>query len=268
MNLKRICASAMVCVSVLGAAGMIPTEKVSAQSSGIVIEAPETIVQLQLGTMRINVETSGKQELEKVFDLLEEVTPAGEDMQETLNRGEDFYGVLLIHEDGTKDKFYFFSQNDKWYMETEDGVFYENAEGLTDIVHMEEADVTTSVPEETVQYLISCDRDRKMLEYARKEGFYPTEEELSEMTEVYIEDMEKAENYKENTKLCEDHGISFAELIRNNNEFIIQLMVNSRFSEQRRIEYMEGQDTINGVTYSDYRDYEKAFLNEYVYSME
>lgn len=46
MSLKRICASAMVCVSVLGAVGMIPTEKVSAQSYGIVIEAPKTIVHL------------------------------------------------------------------------------------------------------------------------------------------------------------------------------------------------------------------------------
>lgn len=239
-----------------------------AEPQRAVPEDSESIVQIQLGTIRLNLDSAGKKKLEKISQLLECVTPVDPQVQKMLERGTDFYGVLLIHKDGTKDKYYFFSRNDKWYMETGEGVFYENADGITDIVTIEQIDSGVSMPTETVQYLLSREQERKRLEYAKKEGFYPTDQELSEMTETYIKDMEQGENAKENEELCRNSGTTFAELIRNNNDFILKLMVNSRFSELRRIEYMEGTDTINGKVYDNFRDYERAYLNEYVYSME
>lgn len=265
MKLKYLFPFMILCIGISGSAHMTMA---SAEPSGIMIEDSESIVQLRLGTMRMDLDSAGKRKLEEILDLLECVTPVGEDMQDTLNRGADFYGILLIHKDGTKEKFYFFSQNDKWYMETGEGIFYENAEGITDIVNIQKIDSSVSMPIETVQYLLSQDQDRKRLEYAKKEGFYPTDQELSEMTETYIKDMEQAENYKDSEELCKNYGTTFADLIRNNNDFILHLMVSSRFSELRRIEYMEGTDTINGKIYDNFSDYERAYLNEYVYSME
>lgn len=42
-------------------------------------------------------------------------------------------------------------------------------------------------------------------------------------------------------------------------------MINFRFDNLRRVEYMEGNDTIDGVVYDDFSAYKKAFRNKYVY---
>lgn len=265
MKLEKIIAAMILCIGILSSDHMVMA---STEPSGVVFEDSEGIVQIQLGTIRLNLDSAGKKKLEKISELLECVTPVDTQVQKTLERGTDFYSVLLIHKDGTKDKYYFFSRNDKWYMETGEGKLYENAEGITDIVNIQKIDSSVSMPIETVQYLLSQDQDRKRLEYAKKEGFYPTDQELSDMTETYIKDMEQAENYKDSEELCKNYGTTFADLIRNNNGFILKLMVSSRFSELRRIEYMEGTDTINGKAYDNFSDYERAYLNEYVYSME
>ena len=81
------------------------------KANGIVIENPADIVQYQLGTMRMDVR---QEELEEILSGLETVTLADEESQKSLQRGEDFLAILLIHEDGQKDIFHFFQENEKW----------------------------------------------------------------------------------------------------------------------------------------------------------
>ena len=233
-------------------------------SSGIVIENPEQIVQLQVGTMRTEVR---QQELDKVLKGLQEVTLV--DSQKQPERGDDFLSILLIYEDGHKDKFFFFEQDENWYMETGEGEVYGNAGFITDIIHVEEAGTdggpVAYIGPEAVHSLISKDQSQMHHEYAKKEGFYPTEEEVEQETEKYLSDFMESPDYEEYAKICEDSGYEFEEVVRAQNDWILNSMVTFRDDNLRRREYMEGQDTIDGIVYENFADYRKAFQNKYVY---
>lgn len=233
-------------------------------SSGIVIENPEQIVQFQVGTMRTEVR---QQEFDKVLKGLQEVTLV--DSQKQPERGDDFLSILLIYEDGHKDKFFFFEQDENWYMETGEGEVYGNAGFITDIIHVEEAGTdggpVAYIGPEAVHSLISKDQSQMLHEYAKKEGFYPTEEEVEQETEKYLSDFMESPDYEEYAKICEDSGYEFEELVRAQNDWILNSMVTFRYDNLRRREYMEGQDTIDGIVYENFADYRKAFQNKYVY---
>ena len=233
-------------------------------SSGIVIENPEQIVQLQVGTMRTEVR---QQEFDKVLKGLQEVTLV--DSQKQPERGDDFLSILLIYEDGHKDKFFFFEQNENWYMETGEGEVYGNAGFITDIIQAEgtgtDGGPVAYIGPEAVHSLISQDQSQMLHEYAKKEGFYPTEEEVEKETEKYLSDFMESPDYEEYAKICEDSGYEFGDLIRTQNDWILNSMVIFRYDNLRRMEYMEGQDTIDDIVYENFADYRRAFQNKYVY---
>ena len=271
MKKKRIITTAALCLSLCLFTGA-KIENVKAE--GIAIENPEDIVQYQLGTMRMDVQ---QEQLDEILNGLETVTLADEKSQKSLTRGDDFLAILLIHEDGQKDIFHFFQENEKWYMQTGDGELYENADFITDIIHVEEAASGETVPsgytglsitEEGLLRMIQTDKAEKLAAYAKKEGFYPTEEEIAEEMERYLSEYRKSPEYKERAKACEFAGYELEELLHNQNDFLVRIMVEQRFGEQRRIEYMEGTDTIDGVVYSDFNQYVNAFSNKYVYQKE
>lgn len=271
MKKKKIITTAALCLSLCLFTGA-KIENVKAE--GIAIENPEDIVQYQLGTMRMDVQ---QEQLDEILNGLETVTLADEKSQKSLTRGDDFLAILLIHEDGQKDIFHFFQENEKWYMQTGDGELYENADFITDIIHVEEAASGETVPsgytglsitEEGLLRMIQTDKAEKLVAYAKKEGFYPTEEEIAEEMERYLSEYRKSPEYKERAKACEFAGYELEELLHSQNDFLVRIMVEQRFGEQRRIEYMEGTDTIDGVVYSDFNQYVNAFSNKYVYQKE
>lgn len=271
MKKKRIITTAALCLSLCLFTGA-KIENVKAE--GIAIENPEDIVQYQLGTMRMDVQ---QEQLDEILNGLETVTLADEKSQKSLTRGDDFLAILLIHEDGQKDIFHFFQENEKWYMQTGDGELYENTDFITDIIHVEEAASGETVPsgytglsitEEGLLRMIQTDKAEKLAAYAKKEGFYPTEEEIAEEMERYLSEYRKSPEYKERAKACEFAGYELEELLHSQNDFLVRIMVEQRFGEQRRIEYMEGTDTIDGVVYSDFNQYVNAFSNKYVYQKE
>ena len=271
MKKKRIITTAALCLSLCLFTGA-KIENVKAE--GIAIENPEDIVQYQLGTMRMDVQ---QEQLDEILNGLETVTLADEKSQKSLTRGDDFLAILLIHEDGQKDIFHFFQENEKWYMQTGDGELYENADFITDIIHVDEAASGETVPsgytglsitEEGLLRMIQTDKAEKLAAYAKKEGFYPTEEEIAEEMERYLSEYRKSPEYKERAKACEFAGYELEELLHSQNDFLVRIMVEQRFGEQRRIEYMEETDTIDGVVYSDFNQYVNAFSNKYVYQKE
>lgn len=271
MKKKKIITTAALCLSLCLFTGA-KIENVKAE--GIAIENPEDIVQYQLGTMRMDVQ---QEQLDEILNGLETVTLADEKSQKSLTRGDDFLAILLIHEDGQKDIFHFFQENEKWYMQTGDGELYENADFITDIIHVEEAASGETVPsgytglsitEEGLLRMIQTDKAEKLAAYAKKEGFYPTEEEIAEEMERYLSEYRKSPEYKERAKACEFAGYELEELLHSQNDFLVRIMVEQRFGEQRRIEYMEETDTIDGVVYSDFNQYVNAFSNKYVYQKE
>ena len=86
--------------------------------------------------------------------------------------------------------------------------------------------------------------------------------------ERYLSEYRKSPEYKERAKACELAGYELEELLYSQNDFLLRIMVEQRFGELRRIEYMEGTDTIDGVVYSDFNQYVNAFSNKYVYQKE
>ena len=266
MKRKKIIITAALFLSLCFLTG-VKSEDVKA--NGIVIENPDDIVQYQLGTMRMDVR---QEELEEILSGLETVTLADEESQKSLQRGDDFLAILLIHEDGQKDIFHFFKENDNWYMQTGDGEFYENAEFITSIINVvdvgADAHPFADFSVQGVNALISQEQSRMLHEYAKQEGFYPTEEELIQETEKYISDFQKSPNYEEYVKICSASGYEFEDLIRSQNDWVLNAMIIFRFDNRVRMEYMEGKDTIDGVVYDDFGYYQKAFRNKYVYQKE
>lgn len=239
------------------------------KANGIVIENPDDIVQYQLGTMRMDAQ---QEQLDEILSGLETVTLADEESQKSLTRGEDFLAILLIHEDGQKDIFHFFQENEKWYMQTGDGELYENADFITGIINVVDVEANghsfADFSIQGVNALISQEQSRMLHEYAKQEGFYPTEEELIQETEKYISDFKKSPNYEEYVKICAASGYEFEDLIRSQNDWVLNAMIIFRLDNRLRMEYMEGKDTIDGVVYDDFGYYQKAFRNKYVYQKE
>lgn len=263
---KKIITTAALFLSLCFLTG-VKSEDVKA--NGIVIENPDDIVQYQLGTMRMDVR---QEELEEILSGLETVTLADEESQKSLQRGDDFLAILLIHEDGKKDIFHFFKENEKWYMQTGDRELYENADFVTDIINVvdvgADAHPFADFSVQGVNALISQEQSQMLHEYAKQEGFYPTEEELTQETEKYISDFQKSPNYEEYVKICSASGYEFEDLIRSQNDWVLNAMIIFRFDNRVRMEYMEGKDTIDGVVYDDFGYYQKAFRNKYVYQKE
>jgi hypothetical protein len=116
-----------------------------------------------------------QQEFDKVLKGLQEVTLV--DSQKQPERGDDFLSILLIYEDGHKDKFFFFEQDENWYMETGEGEVYGNAGFITDIIHVEETGTdggpVAYIGPEAVHSLISKDQSQMLHEYAKKRAFIP-----------------------------------------------------------------------------------------------
>ena len=239
------------------------------KAEGIIIENPDDIVQYQLGTMRMDAQ---QEHLDEILSGLETVTLADEENQKSLTREEDFLAILLIHEDGQKDIFHFFQENEKWYMQTGDGELYENADFITGIINVVDVEANghsfADFSIQGVNALISQEQSRMLHEYAKQEGFYPTEEELIQETEKYISDFKKSPNYEEYVKICAASGYEFEDLIRSQNDWVLNAMIIFRLDNRLRMEYMEGKDTIDGVVYDDFGYYQKAFRNKYVYQKE
>lgn len=64
-------------------------------------------------------------------ESLEEAVPLDNSVKDNVRREENYYVVTLRYNDESKQSFYFFqmdSSGDKWYIETEDGTIYQNAD--------------------------------------------------------------------------------------------------------------------------------------------
>lgn len=88
----------------------------------------DTIKQVQEGALRLDVKDEyPKYRLKNLVEDLEKAPPVNETRKD-IKKGKDYLSVGLVYEDGSKDMFYFFEQDEKWYFETQDGYLYGSAE--------------------------------------------------------------------------------------------------------------------------------------------
>lgn len=108
------------------------------------IEIPEEkIAKFQMGSIRSKAE-----EYKHLSDFIEDMEEAVPEKKQKKapHRGEDYYPVSFIYEDETKDIFYFFPKGEKWYLETENGDVYGNADFILDYVDIDfNADVKMEI---------------------------------------------------------------------------------------------------------------------------
>lgn len=106
----------------------------------------EKLQYLQFNSTRMDVKKYPPQQLSRFWeDLGSTVSVENEDLKETAE-DKNFPSVLLIYEGGETESLRFFKDNDKWFMETQDGTVYENADFITEWIPYEEPENTEEQP--------------------------------------------------------------------------------------------------------------------------
>ena len=98
------------------------------------LPSPDTISELQLNLTRISADDYPNAKLADLAEDIESAEQVDVKEAEKLHRPEDYLTITLGYEDDSQDTFYFFQYEGEWYMETEAGVFYRNAEFVQDYI--------------------------------------------------------------------------------------------------------------------------------------
>lgn len=106
----------------------------------------EKLQYLQFNSTRMDVKKYPPQQLSRFWeDLGSTVSVENEEMKEPAE-DKNFPSILLIYEGGETESLRFFKDNDKWFMETQDGTVYENADFITEWIPYEEPENTEDQP--------------------------------------------------------------------------------------------------------------------------
>lgn len=128
------------------------------------IEIPEEkIAVFQMGGIKSKPEDYKPEKLSSLIEDIEGTVPEN-DQKKAPHRGEDYYPISFIYEDETKDIFYFFPKGEKWYLETENGDVYGNADFILDYVEIDfDADVKMEIriDKDTLKRYLEIGKDFK-----------------------------------------------------------------------------------------------------------
>ncbi|MDO4298810.1 MAG: hypothetical protein Q4C59_10125 [Lachnospiraceae bacterium] len=94
----------------------------------------EAVTAVQINTLKCAADKWGKSWISNLLKALNKAIPVQTPSSEELKKGDWYDTLCLSYEDGTKDIFCFFIENDIWYMEDTDGIIYENADFITDYI--------------------------------------------------------------------------------------------------------------------------------------
>ena len=86
--------------------------------------------------------------------------------------------------------------------------------------------------------------------------------------ENYLSAIKSADDHEEYETLCSQAGTSLENVISKMKYSILENEVSNRFYAARRLEFMEGNDTVEGQVYNNLKEYHNAFLQQYVYEKE
>ena len=256
----------------------------------------EKLQYLQFNSTRMDVKKYPTQQLSRFWEDLGNTTPAENEKPEEPAEDKNFPSVLLIYEGGETESLQFFKDSDKWFMETQDGTIYENADFITEwipyeelfgeyldalkkqelsdlegeVVHKTAAFRQQGTPSEKIEEEVRqiFIKRWKLFDYAEKEGFLPTEEEQDQMVEDCIARIKDQPYYAEYDKICKDAGLSFDDIVRKNKDLICELELTNKFYDDRTAEFREGKDISDGHIYENFREYSIAFMEENIYSQE
>ena len=236
-----------------------------------------------------------------ITDGLEQ-TAVPQNKADTIQKPEDYDVVSIIYKDGSKDIFYFFHQDDKWYLETPEGIVYQNADFITDVfesskelevqsVHIREPyEWQLELEKETEKYDISFSfklkvyynineramtleeaindarqsikTDMVLYQYALKEGYGLTEQEKQQALQEEIEQAKRAENYNEINEQYLAQGLTLEDSLKKQKESIAMSRATDRLYNAKYEEFRHGKDKIGNTVCETVTEYWNAFLME------
>lgn len=101
----------------------------------------KNINKVQMDRFRQEAEKYPKDVLAGLIKSVEQLETMDEADCDRLSKGDNYIPVSFIYENGEKDIFYFFESENTWYAESEDGVFYRNADFITEYITIEQTEV-------------------------------------------------------------------------------------------------------------------------------
>ena len=111
-------------------------EKKQTDQAFIMTHGKEDIVKIQLGSSRIDIDKYPGAQLDTLIYRLNRVELLAQKEMYSIKRGEDYVPISFIYSDGLKDVFFFFKSGDNWYVETDNGSVYENADFIADFTSL------------------------------------------------------------------------------------------------------------------------------------
>lgn len=274
---------------------------VKKEDGQIMIEHPKEIEKLQFNTIRLERKDYPEDKLDSLIKNMESLVPT----ETVLKDEQDLLSILFIYENGEKDVYLFFEDQNQWYMEAADGQIYKDAEFVLDYVDLNAVTVTTlnSLSKEKLEIFIEAWKDstlsakerelriltesyeldgfseedavnkamreleerEKLFVYAKKEEMYPSEERVQELLETYLSDMQASPEYASYEEACESAGISVDEIVNLRKQSLIELEISNQLWNEKRLDYMKGNDQIGAKAYDDFNEYYRAFLKISVY---
>lgn len=274
----------------------------------IQIEDSDEISQIQVHAIKTDIRDYPSKKLESLIKDLEGAVPLGKDDSKSLTVGDDFISIIFIYEDGEKDIFLFFKENEKWYLEHDENFYSDvdfienyiqitNDEGSITEIHFplelaqkylelaenfEQLDIKYSFlftverylyqgysKEEAVSEAKNSLTDKwKLYKTAQNMDLTLSDDEVSDLLNNYISDISEVDNFKDYESLFDEFHTSLEEIVRKSKGYFAYTRISNELYALKFKEFAAGNDTINGTVYDSVEEYYNAFLEEIVNSYE
>lgn len=252
-----------------------------------------------------NKSTAGEWGTEELAALIEKLSSAAVPEQEAqAQRGEDYDSVILTYMDGTKDRYFFFEDGQRWYMEIPGEAVYQNAEFITEYISYADSSpgITINIPSFTKSLLsfaveqdsfgfsyafalqvlmmeeagrdeeeaLTAARDQFMsAEYAYRYnllmGLEVSDGEYSALWDEQNELLRRSGRYDELLEICHEVGINLDDEHDEGWELSRASANKDKLYKIKYREFCDGEDQVGGTEYWYFGEYWDAFFREEVY---
>lgn len=288
-----LCLSIFLCLILLGFDGKEVT---------IELKEIEEVSEIQLNTTKISVQLFGKDRAINLMEKIKEVPILDEEYRKTIQNNGYYDTVSIIYNDKSRDMFYFFKVNDNWYMETEKGAIYKDADFITSFIDWQEINMEASlgVPSEwalklnkqfselDLRYFLILEikqnieigfseedaisyakekikRIMTIYQYALEEGYELLETEYNELMEKRLEKVECSTNYKEIEEYYEEFDTTIREFYLKHRYYYKVMDTIDNLYKIKFEEFRNGKDNINGKVCADVEEYWYRFISDVIF---
>lgn len=147
----------------------VRAEKKQTDQAFIMTHAKDDIVQIQIRSAKRDMDEYSGSRLDTLIYRLDRVKPLEQEESGIIKREEDYIPISFIYSDGTKDIFFFFKNDDSWYVETDKGDVYKNADFIADFLQLPKFSrqggevYTLTTPPELLKIRLELERDFDVL---------------------------------------------------------------------------------------------------------